>query len=284
MQIRPMVVQERQEARVRAMAVPPETGPAARREEPRPRRFTPSAETAPAPVIRELAQVRWEAITPAGWYSRVGHPLLNLALIVTTLPFAALVALPIALGNLLIFRDPRLILFRQLRVGRRGRTFHIYKFRTMTEARRADFDSWSSGEDGLRVTRFGRLLRNAHLDELPQLLNILRGEMVFIGPRPEMVEIDAWARERVAGFHKRLALKPGITGRSQVTQGYAGRDPEAYAEKLRGDDHYRTHMSLAEDLKILARTAAWMLRGRGWRWKKQAKEAPRGETSGSQAA
>lgn len=217
--------------------------------------------------VRELGQVNWAALAPGGLYPRLGQKLVHAGLLLATLPLSAALSFPIALVNLAIFRDPRKILFKQPRVGYRGRIFTIYKFRTMTEPKGGAFGSWCSGEDAARVTSFGRLLRNAHLDELPQFLNILRGEMTFIGPRPEMIEIDAWARERIPAFHRRLALKPGITGWSQITQGYAGMSADAYAKKLAGDERYRTRISLAEDLRILARTGAWMLRGRGWRWR-----------------
>jgi lipopolysaccharide/colanic/teichoic acid biosynthesis glycosyltransferase len=213
-----------------------------------------------------------EAYTPPGAYAHWGKRLLNACLLSLSLPVALLLALPIALLNWLSFGDPRRILYCQPRVGRRGRVFWIWKFRTMREADDA-FDSWRDGHDRARVTRFGRLLRNTHLDELPQLLNILRGEMDFIGPRPEMIEIDRWACERIAGFRLRNALLPGITGFAQITQGYAGMDERAYAEKLAADRLYCRKVSLGFDLEILARTALWMLRGRGWRW--QEKKCPR---------
>lgn len=176
-------------------------------------------ETVPGPDEEDAAvsppaleAVDWEVLAPQGWYARIGQPIFQLLLLVATLPFVLLVAVPIALTNWVVFRDPRRILYRQPRVGHRGRIFHMYKFRTMREMPSDAFSSWRQDQDDLRVTRFGRFLRNAQLDELPQFLNILRGEMVLIGPRPEMVEIDAWARERVPGFHRRLAIKPGITG------------------------------------------------------------------------
>jgi lipopolysaccharide/colanic/teichoic acid biosynthesis glycosyltransferase len=205
-----------------------------------------------------------DALVPAGSYARRGKRLLSLLLLAVGCVPALLLALPIALVNACLFRDPRRILYTQPRVGRAGRVFWIYKFRTMREVALGDFDSWRAG-DRLRVTRFGRWLRNTHLDELPQLFNVLRGEMDFIGPRPEMIAIDAWACERIPGFRERNALRPGITGLAQVTHGYAGMDVRAYRRKLAADLWYREHLSLSLDLSILARTAVWMLRGRGWR-------------------
>lgn len=211
----------------------------------------------------------WEQLEPRTFYARYGKRAFNLALLCVVSPFALALSLPIALVNWIQFGHLRQVLYCQPRVGRRGRTFSIFKFRTMREASEDDFDSWSQGQDRLRVTRFGRLLRNTHLDELPQLLNILRGEMDFIGPRPEMVEIDRWACAHVKGFRKRNALVPGITGYAQITQGYAGKDDAAYAKKLAGDELYRRRLSFFLDLVILMRTGAWMIRGRGWRFSPQ---------------
>ena len=209
----------------------------------------------------------WERLDPRGWYPLFGRRALTVLLLVVALPLAALLSDPIALINWVIFRDVSRILYHQPRVGYHGRVFSIVKFRTMRETSHDAFDSWKEGHDGLRITRFGRFLRNTHLDELPQLLNILRGEMDFIGPRPEMIEIHLWACENVPRFRSRHALLPGITGYAQITQGYAGMDELAYARKLAADLDYMERMSLRLDLEILFRTAVWMLRGRGWRWK-----------------
>lgn len=201
----------------------------------------------------------WSDLRRDSWYARRGKYVLTAALMLVCFVPALAISLPIAVLNGLFFRDPRKILFHQPRVGYRGRTFEIYKFRTMRDA--------DSEDEEPRVTRFGRFLRSTHLDELPQLLNILRGEMVFIGPRPEMVEIDAWARERIPGFSTRLAERPGITGLSQITQGYTGMDVDAYTRKLRVDREYCDDLSFSLDCSILARTFVWMLRGRGWSWR-----------------
>lgn len=217
--------------------------------------------------------IDWEALEPRSWYGRHGRRLLDLALLGAILPLAFVPAVLVALANWIQFGDPRRILFVQERVGWRGRTFSIYKFRTMREASAGAMDSWSNGEDRLRVTRLGRFLRSSHLDELPQLLNILLGDMRLIGPRPEMVEIEAWAAEHVPGFSRRLALRPGLTGLAQIVQGYAGRDVNAYRTKLELNDQYREQLSFRLDLVILCRTVLWILRGKGWDWKQQARAA-----------
>ena len=208
---------------------------------------------------------RWHGSIPTGTYARVGRPLFDLGLILCCIPVAIPLCIVIGFINTLVFRNPSLVLFRQERVGRFGQTFWIYKFRTMVEAKADNFDAWSSGEDQLRVTRFGRFLRNTHLDELPQFLNVLRGEMSFIGPRPEMREIEDWANEHIPNFSRRLSIKPGITGLAQITQGYTARSVEAYEQKLFANDDYREQYSLLQDVSILLRTAVWMVRGRGWR-------------------
>ncbi|QDU67128.1 sugar transferase [Engelhardtia mirabilis] len=206
----------------------------------------------------------WEL--PGNFYARRGKRLFDLAVLVLTAPLALALAVPIALVNLCLFRRPSEILFAQTRVGHRGCEFRIYKFRTMRESRSGSYHSWHSGDDRLRVTRFGKLLRNSHLDELPQLINVLLGDMSLIGPRPEMVEIETWAEEAVPGFAQRLVAKPGITGYAQVQQGYTGRCVEAYCEKLELSAEYVRRLSLGLDLWIVWRTAVTMLKLDGWRW------------------
>ncbi len=235
-----------------------------------PRRRAPRAESAGTDACGDV---------PAGWYVRRGKRALDLALVALALPLALVPGLLVALGNGLLFRDPRKVFFCQERLGLRGRRFSIVKFRTMREASGGAMDSWSNGHDQARVTRFGRFLRNTHLDELPQLYNVLRGDMQLIGPRPEMTEVDAWAREHVPGFERRLALRPGITGLAQIVQGYTGRDPLAYRRKLALDALYIRRVSPALDAWILARTCVWVLRRRGWRsWQARASRRAEGAT------
>jgi len=224
------------------------------------RPLPPRVSGAPGPALD------WSAHEPRGFYARRGHAALDLVLLALCLGPALALGLLIALVNWVAFRDPRKILYTQPRVGRRGRIFRIYKFRTMRDPRRDAHDSWAQGEDRVRVTRLGRFLRNAHLDELPQILNVLRGQMSFIGPRPEMIEIERWAAAEIPGFSLRLVLKPGITGPAQITQGYTGRNVEEYARKLAISRRYVEGLSLRTDLAILARTLLWMARGRGWKW------------------
>ncbi len=246
-----------------------------------------SEPTAPRPheEFEALATFDWGALEPQGFYARCGRRILNAALLVVTMPLALVLAFPIGLVNWMIFRSARRILFKQPRIGHQGRVFWIYKFRTMREAANGDFSSWKKGQDRLRVTRFGRFLRNTHLDELPQFINIIRGEMDFIGPRPEMIEIDRWACERIERFRERNALLPGITGYAQITQGYAGMDETGYDCKLVKDLYYKNRLSLRLDLLILFRTLVWMLRGRGWQHRPAADtRKPSGALGGESSA
>lgn len=199
----------------------------------------------------------WSAWTPRGPYGRFGKRALDLVLLLATAPVT--LPLMVCLGILCsrAHRENGGGLFWQDRVGRRGQVFRLIKFRTMAPAK----------EEGgpMEVTRLGRLLRNTHLDELPQIYNVLRGEMSFIGPRPEMVEIEAWAAQVVPAFSRRLCMRPGITGLAQITQGYTDRDTKAYRDKLRINDSYCTRLSLHRDVWILAKTVLWMAQARGWR-------------------
>ncbi len=218
------------------------------------------------PIRSRILGWRIESLTSTSWYLRNGHGWLDRVLLLLLLPPAIPLMLLIACVNTVVFRSPRKVFFLQERIGYRCRSFQIYKFRTMSEAPLSSLRSWADGSDRLRVTRFGKFLRNTHLDELPQLFNILRGEMSFIGPRPEMVEVESWAMEQVPGFEMRLAIRPGVAGLAQITQGYTGRSVAAYSEKLAINLDYIERMSLGLDLQIVLRTIIWMLRGRGWSW------------------
>lgn len=145
------------------------------------------------------------------------------------------------------------ILFRQERLGHRGRRFYIYKFRTMTDGRD------SSGHllpDAQRLTRFGRFLRRTSLDELPELFNVLRGEMSLVGPRPLLARYQ----NRYTPEHaRRHEGKPGITGLAQIS----GRNALSWEERFALDIWYVDHWNLWVDTRILALTAWKVLRGEG---------------------
>lgn len=247
-------------------------------------RDTRTPRAARAAALEVAHPVAWDELEPRGFYARHGRTVLAAGLFAAALVPVVTLGTLVGLANLACFRDPRLVFYTQPRVGQRGRIFRIYKFRTMRDPKTSAHDSWSSGGDRARVTSLGKFLRSTHLDELPQFLNIARGEMTFIGPRPEMLEVEAWAAEHIPGFSARLALKPGITGRAQITQGYTGQSVEAYAEKLAINERYRAELSLRADLEILARTVVWMARGRGWGWNKPKQARADGAVAASQPA
>jgi lipopolysaccharide/colanic/teichoic acid biosynthesis glycosyltransferase len=143
-------------------------------------------------------------------------------------------------------------LYRQVRIGERGRPFSMLKLRTMHP--REDGDTTWTRADDERVTRVGRFLRRTHFDELPQLWNVLRGEMSLVGPRPEQRQYVARLEKTLPFYSRRHQLRPGITGWAQVHCGYAGTDRGAVL-KLSYDLYYLKNWSLALDLKILLRTA-----------------------------
>jgi exopolysaccharide biosynthesis polyprenyl glycosylphosphotransferase len=170
------------------------------------------------------------------------------------------VALPVLLVlGALIRRDGGPALFRQTRIGETGRQFTIYKLRTMTVGQDAEA-RWSSADDP-RVTRLGQWLRRRHLDELPQLWNILRGEMTVIGPRPEQPAFVRQLEREFPFYHRRHRLRPGLTGWAQARCGYAGSCDET-AWKLSHDLYYLKYRSHRLDLLILFETARLIVSGK----------------------
>jgi lipopolysaccharide/colanic/teichoic acid biosynthesis glycosyltransferase len=147
-------------------------------------------------------------------------------------------------------------IYRQRRIGRDGRPFDVLKLRTMVTGAERIGAGLAVSEGDTRITRVGRLLRRTSLDELPNLVNVLRGEMAIVGPRPTVpVQVDRYsARQR-----GRLAVKPGITGWAQVH----GRTELPWDERIELDLWYIEHRSWRLDLRILRRTVAMVLGGRG---------------------
>ena len=153
------------------------------------------------------------------------------------------------------------ILFRQERVGLGQRPFTILKFRSMSQDAEAGGPSWALKNDP-RVTRVGQLLRKFRLDELPQLFNVLRGEMSLVGPRPEQTQLCAMLDERIPMYWRRHSARPGITGWAQVNFPYGESDEDAI-EKLKYDLYYIRHYSLKLDAMIILKTVHTMLFGKG---------------------
>ena len=167
-----------------------------------------------------------------------------------TSPVLALAMLAIRIES----RGP--VIYRQRRAGLDGRPFDVLKLRTMVDGAEHIGAGLAVNEDDARITRVGALLRRSSLDELPNLVNVLRGEMSLIGPRPTLpVQVDQYD-ERQRG---RLQIKPGITGWAQVN----GRATLPWSQRIELDLHYIEHRSLALDVRILWRTALMVLGGSG---------------------
>jgi len=172
---------------------------------------------------------------------------------------ALLVVVPfVVVGNLVANRGS--LLFRQTRVGRNGETFTIYKFRSMAGSD-SSVGEWTD-EDDPRITPFGRLLRRTHIDELPQVANILKGDLAFVGPRPEQPHYVEQLENKLPFYRLRHLVRPGLTGWAQVKYGYAGNETDAL-EKLQYEFYYLRRQSLAFDVRIMVRTMRSVLRREG---------------------
>jgi len=177
-------------------------------------------------------------------------------LLVAAAPIMAAVALAIKLTS------PGAVFFRQVRVGRNGEEFVLYKFRSMLEDVEAKTGPAWSGDGDVRATPVGRFIRRFHLDELPQALNVLRGEMSLVGPRPERPCFVRFLRQLIPNYDLRHCVKPGITGLAQVYYPYGASVEDACA-KLRYELYYARHISLRLDLLTLAKTVDVVLAGQG---------------------
>ena len=186
-------------------------------------------------------------------YQTVGKRLLDLALAVPAVVVGAPVFILVAVLVRLKLGQP--VLFRQVRPGLHERPFTIYKFRSMTDARDADGKLLPEME---RHTRFGRLLRRTSLDELPELFNVIRGEMSLVGPRPLLMEYIGYYS---AEDNRRHDVRPGITGWAQIN----GRNELLRSKRLALDVWYVDHLSLRLDLQIIGTTLAQVVHSTGVR-------------------
>jgi exopolysaccharide biosynthesis polyprenyl glycosylphosphotransferase len=184
-------------------------------------------------------------------YTRFAKRSFDIACASIVLVFAAPLMLVIA--GLVRLTSPGPIIYRQTRVGESGKQFTMFKFRTMREDAEEPGCPAYAAPDDPRVTWIGRLLRRTHLDELPQLWDVLKGDMSIVGPRPERPEFIPMLEKAVPFFTRRLLVKPGITGWAQLRRDYAS-DTEGAAEKLSYDLWYLRHRNLTVDLAICAKT------------------------------
>jgi exopolysaccharide biosynthesis polyprenyl glycosylphosphotransferase len=155
------------------------------------------------------------------------------------------------------------VIFKQTRLGEGGKPFTIYKFRTMRQDAELAGAMWASQDDP-RITKVGKFMRKTRLDELPQLVNVLKGEMSIVGPRPERPEFLEQLRDAIPFWTRRHLVKPGITGWAQVRRGYTA-DAEGTADKLSYDLWYLRHRSLAIDLAVCVKTFTTLVTGSGAR-------------------
>jgi putative colanic acid biosynthesis UDP-glucose lipid carrier transferase len=213
--------------------------------------------TSSSAVRFDEAEPRWQprwrrnAFCPA--LKRSMDVVLSAAVLLLLAPAYGLIALAIRLDS----AGP--ILFRQKRTGRNGRIFTIYKFRTM-RVQSADAAVRHATRDDDRITRIGRFLRETSLDEIPQLLNILRGDMSIVGPRPHAVEHDRHYGALLPHYNQRFAVRPGLTGLAQV-QGLRGeiRDLSCMQRRVQVDILYARNWSFLGDVSIILRTIPLLL-------------------------
>lgn len=190
-------------------------------------------------------------------YARVKR-FLDLSFALPGLALLLVLAPLVAVGDLIGNRGP--LFFRQPRIGKDGVTFTILKFRTMTTVEGAG--DWTAADDA-RLTPFGRLMRRTHIDELPQMWNVVRRDLSIVGPRPEQPHYVARLAEQIPFYDTRHLVRPGLTGWAQVKYDYGASELDAL-EKLQYEFYYLRHQSLALDLRIMGRTLRSVvgLRGR----------------------
>lgn len=223
---------------------------------------------------RETGKVRLDVLNPSwmifsegfrqgrihGSFERAFDVAASLVLLLITFPVMLLAALAIRIED-----GRRASLFyRQTRVGQYGRPFKLLKFRSMRENAEVDGKPQWAVKNDSRVTRVGSFIRKSRIDELPQILNVLKGEMSFVGPRPERPEFVAQLNDRIPYYRERHTIKPGITGWAQLCYPYGSSEQDA-AEKLQYDLFYVKNHSLLFYLAILVQTVEVILWGKGAR-------------------
>jgi lipopolysaccharide/colanic/teichoic acid biosynthesis glycosyltransferase len=203
----------------------------------------PIAELERLSLMFDIAEVHHSRYARAKRLGDVGIGLVGVAALAIVIPF-------VVIANAFANRGP--LFFRQSRVGRNGREFAILKFRTMPPHDGVVPDEWTTTNDP-RVTAFGRFLRRTHLDELPQAVNIVRGELAVVGPRPEQPHYVEELSHKLPYYGLRHLVRPGLTGWAQVKYGYAGNMRDAL-EKLQYEFFYLGHQSIWFDARIVGRT------------------------------
>ena len=210
--------------------------------------------------VEHLSENTFGSLLPSSIYGsakRYFDVALSLVSLVELIPLFAIVAVLVRLDS------PGPAFFRQARMGFRGKPFMVYKFRTMADGSAGnDVDAQMTTEDDPRITRLGRFLRRTRIDELPQVFNILKGEMSWIGPRPEATGLSQWYETQIPFYRYRHLVRPGITGWAQVNQGHVTSVQDADL-KLQFDFFYVKNFSVWLDMLVLLRTIRVVFTGQG---------------------
>lgn len=216
--------------------------------------------------LEHLSENSFGSLQPISAFMSIKHVtdwLVALVMAVLLLPLAILCAIAIRIDS------PGPAIFRQTRIGYRAKPFTVFKFRTMRSAgpipvadAAAERSAAMTGRDDQRITRLGRFLRTTRIDELPQIINVLRGEMSWIGPRPEAEVLSKWYESEIPFYRYRHIVRPGITGWAQVNQGHVAEVTDV-RDKLYYDFYYIKNFSPWIDLLIIARTVRTIVTGFG---------------------
>lgn len=221
---------------------------------------------------RRAGKIRLDMLNPSwlylsdgfyvGTFRRIGKRVLDIFIVLLLLPPALPFMLIVSLAILIESGGRGPILYNQIRVKQAGLPFKIYKFRSMsTDAEKDGVARWASKNDS-RITRVGSIIRKGRLDELPQLFNVLKGDMSFVGPRPERPEFVAKLAKSIPYYEERHRVKPGLTGWAQICYSY-GDTEEDSIEKLQYDLYYVKNYSVLLDMLILLQTAEVVMLGKG---------------------
>jgi len=221
---------------------------------------------------RETGKVKLELVSPSWLFLSDGFQTSNLSLAIKRsldilisllfLPIFLPVMLVVVIAIWLESRGRGPIIYKQTRVGNGGREFQIYKFRSMgVDAEKDGVVQWAKKHDA-RVTRVGAVIRKIRLDELPQLFNVIKGDMSFVGPRPERPEFVKELEEQYPYYRERHRLRPGLTGWAQIRYQYGSNSEDAF-EKLKYDLYYTKNCSIFLDLLIILHTIEVVLMGKG---------------------
>jgi sugar transferase (PEP-CTERM system associated) len=223
---------------------------------------------------RRAGKIRLDMLNPSWLYlsegfqigtssfRRFGKRLLDIIVVLLLLPLALPLMMMVSMAILIESRFSGSVLYHQVRIKRDGVPFNIYKFRSMvSDAEKDGVARWASKGDS-RITKVGSVIRKGRLDELPQLFNVLYGDMSFVGPRPERPEFIEKLAETIPYYEERHRVKPGLTGWAQICYAYGDTEADS-VEKLQYDLYYVKNYSWLLDMLILLQTAEVVLLGKG---------------------